>query len=140
MATTWETAGTKLYRVVSSVQNEVAGITSVDPIGAARSLIDVTTLSSTAREYRLALKDGQEINVEGFYDPHDAQHSGLKSDLDNGTRRDFVIKLTDDSPATEVSFTALVMNWSLGAPLDNVYPLRFTLKPTGDVTIADSLT
>lgn len=138
MANTFETAGTVLYRVVSSVQNEVPGITSIDPIGATRSLIDVTTLSSDQREYRLALKDGQEINVEGFYDTNNAQHSGLKSDLDNGTRRDFIIKLTDDSPATEFSFTALVTAWSVGAPLDNVYPLRFTLKPTGAMTIADS--
>jgi hypothetical protein len=140
MATTYETAGTALYRVVSGVENPVPLITSIDPIGQARSLIDVTTLSSNAREYRLALKDGQEINCEGFYDPGDLQQAGLKSDLDNGTRRDFVVRLTDDSPAQQVSFTALVMNWSLGVPLDNVYPLRFTLKPTGDLTLADSTT
>jgi hypothetical protein len=137
---TYETAGTALYRVVSGVENPVPNITSIDPIGQARSLIDVTTLSSSSREYRLALKDGQEINCEGFYDPGDLQQAGLKSDLDNGTRRDFVVKLTDDSPATQASFTALVMNWSIGAPLDNVYPLRFTLKPTGDITIADATT
>ena len=112
----------------------IPGITSIDPIGASRSLIDVTHLGSVAREYRLALKDGQEINCEGWYDPSDAEQAGLKTDLDNGTVRPFKITLTD-SPATEIVFEGLVMSWSLGAPIDNVYPLRFTIKPTGEMTI-----
>jgi len=135
MADTFETQGTTLKRGdggAPEVFAEVPLITNIDPIGVARSLQDVTHLKSTAREYRLQIKDGQEINVEGFYDPSDAQHEGLRSDLDDGTRRNFKIELTD-GPATVISFTALVTNWSLGVPIDNVYPLRFTLKPTGDL-------
>lgn len=108
-------------------------VTSIDPVGSQRALIDVTTLCSTAREYKLALKDGQEINVEAFYDPADAVMAQLRAALDDGTVTSFKIILSDDSPGTEITFDALVMNWSIGAAIDNVYPLRITLKPTGPI-------
>jgi len=135
VADTFETQGTKLYRGDGGAPEsftEIPQVTSIDPVGASRSLIDVTHLGSTSREYKMALKDGQEINVEAWYDPSDAQHAGLRDDLDNGTERNFKIELTD-SPATEITFAALVMSWSIGAPIDNVYPLRLTLKPSGPV-------
>jgi hypothetical protein len=135
VAGTFETQGTKILRGDGGspeVFTEIPLVKSIDPVGFSRSLIDTTHLASTAREYRMALKDGQEIDVECFYDPKDATHAGLRDDLNNGTRRNFKIVLTD-TPPTEISFTALVMNWSLGAPIDNVYPLKFKLKPTGDL-------
>ena len=109
-------------------------VNSIDPVGYSRTLIDVTTLCSTAHEYRLALKDGLEISVEAFYDPADAIQEMLRTTLDAGTTKAFKITLSDDSPATEITFTALVMAWNIGAAVDGVYPLRITLKPTGPLT------
>jgi predicted secreted protein len=136
--TTFEAQGTQFMRAnigSPSSPDDYTNIcvNSIDPIGFARSLIDVTTLCSDAREYRLAIKDGQEINIEAFYDPTNSSHAGLRDDLTNGTIRAFKIVLTDDSPSQEITFDALVMNWSIGASVDNVYPLRVTLKPTGDL-------
>jgi predicted secreted protein len=111
-------------------------VNSIDPVGSARSLIDVTTLCSTAREYRLALQDGQEINVEAFYDPTDTVQAALRTALEAGTILGFKIILTDESPATEISFLGLVMAWNIGASIDNVYPLRVTIKPTGPISFA----
>jgi len=108
-------------------------VNSIDPVGSTRTLIDVTTLCSTVHEYRLALKDGQEINIEAFYDPDDVVQSSLRTALDNGTTKYFKITLTDDSPATEVTFSALVTAWSFAAAVDGVYPLRITLKPISDL-------
>src|SRR5262245_13408203 len=72
-------------------------VTSIDPVGSARSLIDVTTLCSTAREYRLALQDGQEINIEAFYDPDDSTQEALRTALESGTELGFRIILSDQS-------------------------------------------
>jgi len=104
-------------------------VNSIDPVGATRALIDVTTLCSTTHEYRLALTDGQEINIEAFYDPADAVQESLRTALANGTTKYFKITLSDDSPGTDITFTALVTAWSIGAAVDGVYPLRITLKP-----------
>lgn len=132
---TYETQGTVLARgdgASPEVFTDIPQLTSIDPVGFQRSLIDVTDLLSEAREYKLALKDGQEINCEAWYDPDDTTQAGLRDDLNDGITRNFTLTLTD-SPPQVITFQALVMNWSLGAQIDNVYPLRFTLKPTGDM-------
>lgn len=108
-------------------------VNNIDPVGATRALVDVTTLCSTTHEYRLALKDGQEINIEAFYDPDDTVQESLRTALDNGTTKYFKITLADESPATEVTFTALVTAWSFSAAVDGVYPLRVTLKPISEL-------
>lgn len=118
------------------VFTDISQVTSIDPVGFTRGLNDVTNLSSTAREYRPQIKDGQEINLEIQFDPDDATHNSLRTDLNNGTARNFEITLTDDTP-TVITFTALVTAWSLGFPIDGVVPLRVTLKPTGDLVFAE---
>jgi hypothetical protein len=138
---TFETVGTRFLvgqqgSPASPLDYAEFCVTSLDPVGSARTLIDVTTLCSTAREYKLALKDGQEISVEAFYDPDDTVQAQLRTALDNGTELPFKIILSDGSPGTEISFDALVMGWNIGAAIDNVYPLRVTLKPTGPILFA----
>ena len=113
----------------------VTQITSIDPVGFTRSLIDVTNLSSALRQYKLALKDGQEINVEAQYDPDDAEQIGFRDDNENGTERNIQIVFPVGSPDETWTIAVLCMTWSIGAPLDNVVPLRMTFKPTGSVTI-----
>lgn len=139
MADTYETQGTILMRggIEGESQDfvEVPGVTAINSVGFQRALIDVTTLRSTQREYRLAIKDGQEIGLEMWFDPENAQHQGLRDDNRTGARRLFKIQLTD-SPAEEVEFAALVMNWSYNTAIDTVYNLAVTLKPTGDLTFS----
>jgi hypothetical protein len=131
-----ETQGTVLKRGSGTGSPEtftaIKNITSINPMGKSRALIDVTNLDSTSREYKLAIKDGQEIQVEINYDPSDTQHNGLSTDCDDGTARHFQMLLAD-SPATTFTFTALVMNWSMNTAIDSVGKLTVTLKPTGDI-------
>jgi len=139
MADTYETQGTILMRGGIEGESEdfveVPGVTAINSVGFQRALIDVTTLRSTQREYRLAIKDGQEIGLELWFDPENAQHQGLRDDNRTGARRLFKILLTD-SPSEEVEFAALVMNWSYNTAIDTVYNLAITLKPTGDLTFS----
>lgn len=114
----------------------IGQITSIGSFGSDRSLIDVTNLDSTAREYKKAIKDGQEIQLEIQYDPDDTGHSNLRTDLDAEVSRNYRITLTD-SPAQTITFAALVTNWTVtNISIDNVYLLNVTLKPTGDLTYA----
>lgn len=111
-------------------------VTSITPVGQNRSLIDVTNLSSTAREYKKAIKDGQEINLTIQYDPDDTGHSNLRTDMNSETARSYRVTFTD-SPAQTVTFDALVTNWSItNVAIDQVLTLEVTLKPTGDLTFA----
>lgn len=111
-------------------------VTSITPVGQDRTLIDVTNLSSTAREYKKAIKDGQEIQLELQYDPDNAVHSGLRTDMTAEVSRNYRVTLTD-SPAQTITFAALCTNWSLtNIVIDGVLTLQVTLKPTGDLTFA----
>jgi len=111
-------------------------VTRVGTVGQSRGLIDTTDLSSSAREYKKAIKDGQEIAMSIHYDPDDTVHAGLRADNDAETARNFRVTLTD-SPAQTISFAALVTNWTVtNIEIDNVLTLEVTLKPTGDLTFA----
>lgn len=114
----------------------IGQITSMTPVGQTRSLIDVTNLLSSAREYKKAIKDGQEINLTIQYDPDDTGHAALRTDMNAETARSYRITFTD-SPAQTVTFDALVTNWSItNVVIDSVLTLEVTLKPTGDLVFA----
>jgi hypothetical protein len=111
-------------------------VTDVGTVGSDRGLIDVTNLSSTAREYKKAIKDGQELTLTINYDPDDTGHSGLRTDNDAEVSRNYRVTFSD-SPAQTVTFAGLVTNWSVGnIVIDNVLTLSVTVKPTGDLTFA----
>lgn len=114
----------------------IGQVTSITPVGQNRSLIDVTNLASSAREYKKAIKDGQEINLTIQYDPDDTGHANLRTDLNAETARGYRITFTD-SPAQTITFNALVTNWSItNVSIDQVLTLEVTMKPTGDLTFA----
>jgi len=111
-------------------------VTSIGTVGQDRGLIDITNLSSTAREYKKAIKDGLEIQIVAQYDPDDTVHSGLRTDNDAEVSRNYRVTFSD-SPAQTVTFAALVTNWSVtNIEIDQVLTLNVTLKPTGDLTFA----
>jgi hypothetical protein len=111
-------------------------VVSIGTVGQDRGLIDITNLSSTAREYKKAIKDGQEIEVVMQYDPDDTTQAALKTDKDSEDARSYRVTLSD-SPAQTITFNALVTNWSItDIAIDNVLGLRCVLKPTGDLTFA----
>lgn len=109
-------------------------VTSIGTVGQDRGLIDVTNLASSAREYKKAIADGQELALVLQYDPDDTTHAALRTDLTGETAVEFQITLTDPSPQV-ISFFALVTNWTItNVEIDNVLTLNVTLKPTGDLS------
>ena len=114
----------------------VGQITAIGSLGQDRGLIDVTNLASAAREYKKAIKDGQELSLEIQYDPDQATHTGLRTDNDAEVPRNYRVTLTNSPPST-ITLAGLVTNWTVNdIAIDNVYKLNVTIKPTGDLTFA----
>jgi predicted secreted protein len=110
---------------------QATGITS---LGQTRGLIDVTNLLSTAREYKKAIKDGNEITINLQYDPDDATHAALRADVISEDAVGFRVTFPD-SPATVVTFDAQVLSFAIeGIEIDNVLMYPVVIKPTGDLT------
>jgi len=113
----------------------IAQVASIGTVGSDRGLIDVTNLSSAAREYKKAIVDGQEIQLSCQWDPANAIHVLLQeTDVDAETSVNFKITFADTS-TTIVTFAAMVTNASVtNVEIDNVLMLNVTLKPTGALT------
>jgi hypothetical protein len=94
---------------------------------------DRTTLTSTAREYRMGLHDEGNISLSGFYDPNDTGQSEAQTARKNRTLKEFKITETD-SPATEHTFQGYVTGFSLSRSVDQDVTLSITIRITGDVT------
>lgn len=137
--TTYVADGTTIGRSNSDsplTYTSIPQLTSIGTVGSERGLIDVTNLSSTAREYKKAIKDGQEIQLVAQYDPDDATHAALRTDVDAETAVGFKVTFPD-SPAQTVTFNAQVLSWVVtNIEIDNVLQLQVTLKPTGTLTFS----
>jgi len=114
----------------------IAQVQQIGSVGQSRGLIDTTNLSSSAREYKKAIKDGSEIELKIQYDPDDTGHAALKTDNNAETSNQYRVTFTD-SPAQTVTFAGLVTNWEVNQiEIDQVLMLDVTIKPTGDLTFA----
>jgi len=111
----------------------VDGLVNIGEVGVERSLIDTTDLASTIREWKGAIPDGAEIDLDFQYTAS-APQAGLKTDLDNNTVRNFQINI-QDSPVKVFAFQGLVVSWKISNPIDNVVPLAVRVKITGSLTI-----
>jgi len=111
----------------------VDGLVNIGETGVERSLIDTTDLSSTLREWKGAIPDGAEIDLDFQYTAS-APQVGLKADLDANTVRNFQINI-QDSPVKVFAFQGLVISWKISNPIDAVVPLAVRVKITGSLTI-----
>lgn len=117
---------------------DIPQVATIGDVGQTRALIDTTNLSSAAREYLKAIKDGQEIELGIQYDPGDSTHAALRTDRDSDSDTGVKFRVTlTNSPAQTITFFAMVIDWTInGIQIDNVLLLRVVLKPTGDLTFA----
>ena len=114
----------------------VPQIVNIGEVGVERSLIDVSNLASTIREYAVPIPDASEIDLDFQYGGKaDLVQAALKTDHDAGTVRNFRVTLTD-SPATTWTFAGLVTAFKIGAPVDSVVPLTVRVKITNSLVVA----
>lgn len=98
--------------------------------------LDATSFDSTAREFIAGLPDNGEVTFDVNFVGNNAQQQGLRTDLRNGTLRNFKIIINDHlvSPTT-VSFAAIVTQApELGGGVDSVLKGSVTLRVSGTAT------
>ena len=110
----------------------ITEVNSIDGPSGTAPEIDVTDLSSTAREFVLGLEDEGEISLDLNYIPTNTQHSQLRTDKNDGTQRNYQIEFTD-SPASKWTFAAIVKSLSINNAVDDKLKGSVTLRLTGSI-------
>ena len=100
--------------------------------------IEITDLSSTSKEFLLDLIDHGTVSVQGNFDPSNTQHIQLESDNRASTARNYQIKFVSSatSPAPSWTFNARVSEFSVDPAIASALRMSFTLRVTGDKTVA----
>lgn len=95
--------------------------------------IDVTTLCSTAKEYRLGLRDQGNFSIEINFDPADSGQIAIETAQATGAVRACELVLSNNAKAT---FNALVKSFSKTGGVDDVLKASVNMRITGDVAWA----
>lgn len=117
------------------VYTTIPEITTISGPGGSASEIDVTDLSSTAKEFRLGLQDEGSISFTINYIPGNTVHAGLRTDRAASTLRNFRIAFTD-SPQTTWTFAGYVNGFTVDNGVDNVTTASVTIRISGVITEA----
>ncbi len=95
--------------------------------------IDVTNLSSTAKEFIMGLPDNGSVVLLCNYDPGDAQQTALKAKKEDQSINNYQITLSNNT--TKFDFAAYCQNWAVTLTEDDRAVLNVTLKISGAVTV-----
>ena len=98
------------------------------------AVIDVTDLSSAAKEKRMGLQDWGQLTMTINYIPKNAQHELLLTAKGDRQKRNFRITFTDGPSPTVYGFSAYVLSLPVTGSVDGVIESNVTLEITGDVT------
>jgi len=109
----------------------IAEINSFSGPGGSASVIDVTDLSSEAKEKLAGLNDNGQLSFECNFIPTNTQHAALKTAKENGTTQNFKIVFTDN---TEWTFNAIVTGLSVSGAVDGVVKASVTIEVSGAIT------
>lgn len=89
---------------------------------------DVTTICSTAKEFRLGLKDSGTMSVTGHWVQGNAAHEAIKAAEDDKLTRLIKVEFQDGST---FSALALVSQRSWSAAVDGIVSATFNFRLTG---------
>ncbi len=115
---------------------DIPEVKSFSGPGGSAAVIDVTDLSSSAKEKRMGLSDEGQLQLTINYIPDNTVHQALRSDRAARSKVPFKITFTDATPATTWSFFAYVTGFSVSGAVDGVVEGQVTLEITGSITEA----
>lgn len=104
--------------------------------GGSAAVIDVTDLSSVAKEKRMGLADEGQLSFTLNFNPDETTHDALRTRRAARTLTAFQIVFTDSSPGTTWSFFAYITGLSISGAVDGVIEANVTLEITGAITEA----
>lgn len=114
----------------------IGGIVSISGIGSGSvTEIEVTTLASTARQYRQGLQDLGSISFELIRDEDDLGQVELREMLAAQATREFVITLPS-STLNVLTFNGFVSSLSTDIGADDVARGTCTVRISGDITLS----
>lgn len=111
---------------------QIKEVKSYSGLDGQASEIDVTDMDSTAKEFRLGLKDEGSFSLNLHRLPSDAGQAALLAARDAGTSRNFTVTLPSGSPSV-ASFTAFVKQMPLTGAIDGVALTTVGIRITGAV-------
>ena len=114
----------------------IGGIISISGIGSGSATeIDVTTLASTAKEFREGLKDNGAITLELIRDEDDAGQAELLEMYNAQASRECIITLPT-STLNVFTFNCFVTQLTTDVGADDVARGSCVLRITGDITLS----
>jgi len=99
------------------------------------SVIDVTDLSSTAKEKLMGISDEGQISLELNLDPADSGQDRIRALRDSRAANNYQLYLSDTANTT-LSFSAFALQFSIAGGVDEKISLSVTLEISGAVTWA----
>lgn len=115
----------------------VGGIISFSGFDGEATDIDITTLASTAKEYRQGLQDFGNFSIELFRDQNDAGQAAISTALAAQSTVTCVLTLPDDVALNVATFSAYAKSMDLTGSVDEVARGTVNMKVTGSVTWSD---
>lgn len=115
----------------------MCAVYSISGLGKTKSLVDVTTFCSGGnREYIGGLADGQEMTIEANFEGIDTNEAAMIANLDDDTNHNYRIVIEYGSPTKYLLFSGTPLSWVLTPSVDGKNSITFTIKISGDITIA----
>lgn len=114
----------------TTVAKTIGGLVSFDGFDGEASDIDITTLASTAKEYRQGLRDFGSFTIQLMRDPNDEGQVTMAEANAALATRQFVLTL----PSTDVAtFNGYVKSLTASGGVDAVVTGQAAIKITGEV-------
>ena len=114
---------------------DIPEIDSFTGPGISHEALDVTDLDTVGKDYLPAgVYDMGEVGLELNYDPDNATHVQLLTDLDAETSHNCRVTWPDVSPSKTWTFPAFVKSFGPSASVDAALTADVTLRLTGIVT------
>ena len=112
--------------------SNIMNVTGFSGPGGSASVIDVTNLSSTAKEKLMGLPDEGQFTLDINLDPDDASHQTLRANRSTRTRTEFKVNFTDSAPAT-ATFWGYVLGFQVSGAVDQQVKASVTIEIDGPV-------
>jgi len=134
-----ESQGMKIYVDLGDVSptswTEIPDVKNLNFRTGSASVIDVTDLSSAAKEKRMGLADEGQCTFTLMFRPKNTAHAELVAAKADRQSRDFKVVLTDTPTPTTYYFTGFVLSVPISANVDAVVESNVTIEITGPVTV-----
>lgn len=115
----------------------VGGIISFSGFDGEAADIDITTLASTAKEFRQGLQDYGNFTLELIRDPNDAGQAEILAQRAAQTTSTCVLTFPDDVTLNVATFSAYVKSLTTEGGVDDVVRGNSNLRITGSVVWTD---